>query len=115
MPEDQDHLQVTIRVLAPHGKSESLVNAMRSLMGSIRARSGCVSSQVYQDSDNPESISLVQEWENVEKFGQHVGSKEYRHILEWMELSVEQPKVTVCDRINPDGMELIERLRGTPQ
>ncbi|MFZ9037007.1 MAG: putative quinol monooxygenase [Gammaproteobacteria bacterium] len=107
---DQDQLQVIIKVTAPDGRHDSLIGAIKALLGSIRARAGCIDCHEYQDTENPEDMALLQEWESENAFADHVGSRDYRYILEWMEMSASVPEVTVCRGLEHRGFDVIRRL-----
>lgn len=100
-----------IKVIAPRGQHESIARAIRSLVGLTQSRSGCLECHVYQESENPEEIVLFEEWENEEALAAHVESSSYRHVLEWMEMSVKKPTVTICRQPDHEGLEFIKQYR----
>jgi quinol monooxygenase YgiN len=99
-----------IEVIAPEGLGENLVDTIKPLMGSIRTRAGCVHCHIYQDSQNSEELALLQEWDSESAFAAHVGSKDYRYILEWIEGSATKPKVTICRKLHHGGFKIIKDL-----
>jgi quinol monooxygenase YgiN len=99
-----------IKVIAPEGLGENLVDTVKPLMGSIRARAGCVHCHIYQDSQDPKEMALLQEWESESAFAAHVGSKDYRYILEWMDRSAVKPRVTICKNLDHGGFKVIKNL-----
>lgn len=101
-----------IQVIAPEGLGDSLAGTIKPLTGLIRSHAGCTSCQIYQDSQNPEEMALLQEWVSEDMFAAHVVSKEYRYILEWMEMSSTKPQVTVCRKPDHEGFKLIKDLLG---
>lgn len=106
-----ESLQIQIKVVSPTGLCQQTLGTIRHLLGPIRSRAGCLACRIYQDAECPEEVTLFEEWENELSFVEHVSSSDYRHILEWIELSVEQPEVTVCKKINHDGLKLIKKIR----
>ncbi len=111
MGDEHDPLQVIIKVNAPDGMYDSLIGTIKPLLGSIRSRAGCIDCHVYQDTEHHEEMALLQEWESESAFADHVSSRDYRYILEWMEMSASEPAVTVCRGLNRHGFELISNLR----
>ena len=107
-----DPLQVTITIIAPVGRSDQVASTLRPILGSVRARSGCLGCHIYQDVESPEEVVLLQEWENENEFTDHLASKEYRHILEWIEMSSKKPKVTVYHRPSASGLDYIKQIIG---
>ena len=110
MRKDQESILVMIRAIAPEGKGKNLISTIRPLMGSIRSRAGCIHCQILQDSQTPEEMALLQEWENESAFTSHVGSRDYRYILEWMEMSCRKPEITIFRNPQHNGFEHIKRL-----
>jgi quinol monooxygenase YgiN len=110
MPENRDSVLVMIQLVAPEGLGDSLVSTIKPLTGMIRSNAGCSSCHIYQDSQNPEEMVLLQEWDSEHLFAAHVVSKEYRYILEWMEMSSTKPQVTVCKKPDRGGFKLITDL-----
>ncbi len=115
MQDKQDPLQVIIKVTAPDGLNDALIGTIRPLLGSIRSRAGCLDCHVYQDAEHPEEMALLQEWETESAFAEHVGSRDYRYILEWMEMSDCTPAVTVSRELNRSGFEVIKKLMRVKQ
>ncbi len=111
MYNNRDPLQVIIKVNAPDGMHDNLIGTIRPLLGSIRSLPGCLECHVYQDAEHREEMALLQEWESESAFARHVGSRDYRYILEWMEMSASKPTVTVSREMNRRGLEIIENLR----
>ena len=110
MPNQEDPLLVMITVIAPEGSSENLIGTIKPLIGSIRSRAGCINCHIYQDIHNPEEMALLQEWDSEAAFAAHVGSRDYRYILEWMEMSTTKPQFTICKRPDYKGFKLIRNL-----
>jgi len=109
--QSREQLQVMIKIIAPDGSNEQIIRTLQPLLGSIRSRDGCLSCHFYQDAENPDEVALFEEWRDEASFAEHVGSKDYRFILEWMEMSIKKPTVTVCREPNHNGIEFIKRLK----
>lgn len=99
-----------IQVIAPEGLGDSLMGTIKPLTGLIRSHAGCTSCHIYQDSQNPEEMALLQEWESENTFAAHIGSKDYRYILEWMEMSATKPEVTICKNPDHKGLKVMKDL-----
>ena len=105
-----EQVQVMIKVVSPEGKSEQVVGTIRPLLGSIRSRAGCLDCRILQDVENQDEITLLMAWRNETSFNGHVVSRDYRHILEWMEMSCRKPEITISREPDRNGMEFIEGL-----
>ena len=88
-----------------------MVGTIRPLLGSIRSRAGCRNCEVYSDAESPDEVVLLEEWENEAMFIDHVSSRDYRYILEWMEQSVVKPEVRVGAVTKSNGLEYIRNIR----
>ena len=104
-------LQIVTKVVAPDRLSEEIFGTIQPILGSIRSRNGCIGCHLYRDSEDPNEMILFEEWKNEAAFTEHVRSSDYRHILEWMELSTMKPEVTVSNRLNDDGLQLIRKIK----
>ena len=111
MGQSKEQLQVMIKITAPEGSNEKAIETLQPLLGSIRSRDGCLGCHLYQDEGNPDEVVLFEEWRDEASFAEHVSSKDYRFILEWMELSIKKPTVTVCRGPNHNGIEFIKRVK----
>ena len=111
MHNNRDPLQVIIKVNAPEGMHDNLIGTIKPLLGSVRSRPGCIDCHVYQNTEHREEMALLQEWESESAFADHVSSRDYRYILEWMEMSASKPTVTVSRELNRKGFEIIKGLR----
>ena len=95
----------------PDGSNKKIIGILQPLSGSSSSRDGCPSFHLYQDSENQDEVALFEEWRDEASFAEYVNSKNYRFILEWMEMSIKKPTVTVCRGPNHNGIEFIKRLK----
>ena len=93
-------------------KHKDALQTVRSILGLTRAQPGCISMMFYQDTNDPERMMLIEEWENWGNLENHIRSDSYRSILELMELSSKLPEIKFHSVSDTKGMEVIERLRG---
>ena len=105
----------TMRVAAPPAKRTEMLQALRSLVGPMSALSGCRCCRLYQDADDENAITWLEEWESREQLDRHVRSSEYRTLLSVMDLSAVQPEVRFNTVAKTAGMELIrDAMSGEP-
>jgi quinol monooxygenase YgiN len=81
-------------------------------MGPTRAQLKCISCQLYQDVEDAELVSFIQEWESQEALNDHIRSDDYRKVLAVMELASEPPEIKFITAVKTEGLELIEEIRG---
>jgi len=104
-------LITSVRINAPPKRRDEILKTLRSLLGPTRVLPGCVSCRFYQDVENPNLLTLIEEWESREALNRHVRSNDYRKLLTAMDLASERPVVQFCSVSSESGMELIEEIR----
>ena len=83
----------TLRILtAPRSRAE-VVRTLAAQLGPTRVQPGCRKCDLYQDVDNPEAVTLVEEWESQADLDPRLRSEDYRAVLEAIELSQEPPVI----------------------
>ena len=104
-------LITNVQINAPPGRRDEILKTLRSLLGPTRVLPGCVSCRFYQDVENPNLLTLIEEWEDREALDRYIRSNDYRKILAAMDLASEPPEVQFCSVSSVLGMELIKELR----
>ena len=102
----------SVRINAPLGKRDEIVKTLGSLLGPTRVLPGCLSCNIYQDLENPNMLTLIEEWESRASLDRHVRSDEFRRILAAIDLASEPPEIRFCSVASTSGIELIEEIRG---
>jgi quinol monooxygenase YgiN len=83
----------TLRIVAaPHSRAE-VVRTLAAQLGPTRVQPGCRRCDLYQDVENPEAITLVEEWESQADLDPRLRSEDYRAVLAAIELSQEPPVI----------------------
>jgi quinol monooxygenase YgiN len=102
----------TLRIVtAPHSRV-GVVRALAAQLGPTRVQPGCSRCDLYQDLENGDVITLVEEWESQSALGLRLGSEEYRSVLAAIELAREQPVIHFDTIIRRAGLEVIVAARG---
>ena len=83
----------TLRILTAPQNRAAVVRTLTAQLGSTRVQPGCRTCGLYQDVENPEAITLVEEWETQGGLSRRLRSEEYRAVLAAIELSQEQPEI----------------------
>ncbi len=94
-----------------HGEAASV---LRSLVGPVRAESGCRATRLMTDSGGGHRLTWVEEWSGVEDFERHLRGVAFRKILAVIELAAEPPIVEIDDVASRRGFELVEEVLGRP-
>ncbi|NLO46951.1 MAG: antibiotic biosynthesis monooxygenase [Clostridiales bacterium] len=42
---------------------------------------GCLSYELYQDTDNPQILTMIEEWESTEALNNHMAAKHFQDII----------------------------------
>ncbi|TEU05224.1 MAG: hypothetical protein E3J22_05920 [Candidatus Aminicenantes bacterium] len=103
---------VILRLSVPSEKRSDTVRAIRSIIGPTEAQLDCTLCRVYSQTENSDSLVLLEEWKSQEGLEQHIRSDDFRTILAVMDLAIEPPEIKFVTASNTAGMELIEELRG---
>ena len=101
----------TLRMSVSSEKRDDVIRTLRLVMGPTLAQRRCISCRLYQDVEDENLLSFVQEWKSREALDEHIRSKDYRKILAVMELASEPPEIKFVESLKTDGMELIEEIR----
>ena len=102
----------TLRIVTGPRSRAGVVRALAAQLGPTRVQPGCSRCDLYQDLENGDVITLVEEWESQASLGLRLGSEEYRSILAAIELSQEQPVIHFDTIIRRAGLEVIAAARG---
>ena len=102
----------SLKIKVSHEKQQSALQTIRTILGWTCAQPGCISMTFYQDTNDTESMVLLEEWKDWRSIEEHIQSESYRNILELMELSSEQPEIKFNTVSSTKGMDVIEKLRG---
>lgn len=85
---------------------------LRSLVGPVRAESGCCATGLLTEVEEELALTWVEEWRSVVDFEQHLQKPAFRKILAVMELSSVPPVVEIDDVSSRRGFEMVEEILG---
>jgi len=102
----------TLRIVtAPKSRAE-VVRTLTAQLGPLRVQPGCLRCDLYQDIENRETITLVEEWESQTELDLRLRSEEYRAVLATIELAQEQPVIHFDTVTRRAGLEIVASARG---
>ena len=102
----------TLRIVtAPKSRAE-VVRTLTAQLGPLRVQPGCHRCDLYQDIENREAITLVEEWESQAELDLRLRSEEYRTVLATIELAQEQPVIHFDTVARREGLEIVASARG---
>jgi quinol monooxygenase YgiN len=102
---------VTLRVTAPPGRREELMNVFWLLLGPVQAEPGCLGCRLYQEVGEEDSLLYVEEWETPEQLERHMRSPRYERLLAAMEVSARPPALRYQSVLKGQGLEYLEAVR----
>jgi len=103
----------TVRFQPPPERRADVIEILRSIQGSVRTEPGCAAFDIYAEEGPESAVLLVERWETDVALDAHLRSENYRSILCAIELSGERPDIRFEHVSASQGIELIERRRGT--
>jgi len=74
-------VNVLIKIVVKKYKKEEFIEYMQMFRAKIRRQPGCVSYDLYQDSDEENTFRLVNKWETAEAMEKHFQTREYELLL----------------------------------
>lgn len=93
------------------GKREEMLELLRFSVDRLTGRPGCLSSGVYEASDETHTILYLERWESQEALHRHIQSNLYRGVLNALDLAREPRGITFHEISETRSMELILTLR----
>jgi quinol monooxygenase YgiN len=101
----------TLRVVAPTAKRRELVGSVGALLAETRAQPGCVDARLYADTEDPNAIALIEEWDSWPDLDRHLAADAGRTILAAMESSTVLPEVRFDSVEHRAGLEVFAEAR----
>ena len=102
----------TLRILtAPKSRAE-VVRTLSAQLGPTRVQPGCHRCDLYQDIENRETITLVEEWESQAELDLRLRSDDYRSVLATIEMAQEEPVIHFDTVTRRGGLEIVASARG---
>jgi len=94
---------VSVTVLATlklkPGMAEAVLGGLKGLLPDTRAYQGCQSIKIVQDLDNPDTVALVEEWENRSDHEAYLAWRAEQGELDKMaEVLAEPPTFQYCSQ-----------------
>ena len=91
---------------------DEAASALRSLVGPVRAETGCRATMLLTDAAGGTELTWVEEWRGLEDFERHLRGMAFRRIVAVIELAAERPAVEIDDVSSRRGFELVEEILG---
>ncbi len=105
-------ITATIRIRVSKGKKGEVVRLLRSLIGPTRVETGCMNCHLYQDVNDQDVITWMEQWNSQDDLNCHLRTPQYKRILAALDMSDVQPEIRFDTVVETKGMQLIEEARG---
>ena len=102
---------VTLRIKVPRERHRDFMDSARLIVEPTKIQTGCISCRLYQDSDEPDVVFLVEEWKSRKELDRHLNSDQYRIVLSLMEASDQFSEIKLSTISKTEGLEAIEAVR----
>ena len=84
-PKTKGMEKMSIRVVARHvvkeGGKEELVAILQELVQKTRLENGCISYSLYESLDDPNVVTMLEEWESKEALDAHIKAEHFTRII----------------------------------
>lgn len=101
---------VTMRMTVRPDKRHDFMESIRGMLSPTRVERGCISYCLYEDIENKNTFTLVEEWKTRNDLEKHVLTKNYRRLLELLELLSEPYELRFSTALQEADMELMLEL-----
>jgi len=105
-----DSIIVTLRMTVRPDRHHDFTESIRGMLGPTRAERGCIRYCLYEDIENKNTFTLVEEWKTRDDLEKHVRSDNYQRLLELMDLLSEPCELRFSAFSQTAEMELMLEL-----
>jgi quinol monooxygenase YgiN len=102
---------MTIRVGVPKRKRQELFQTLQALRDSTRREQGCLTSRIYTETQDEDSVYLVEEWLLQSDLDRHIQSNDFAVLFGALTLLQSEPAPEVRILAPTGGLEAIEAVR----
>jgi quinol monooxygenase YgiN len=103
-------LRITMNVIPK--KQMEASQTLLSMIEPMGKEKGCLSSGVFCDMEDENTLSLIEEWETREDLDRHIRSKRFSVLLGAESLLKEPSEIQIHTVSHSEGVEVVNALRG---
>ncbi len=89
-------------------KRDGFLKTVRSMLEPTRVEQGCISFYFYQDIEDQNTFTLMEEWETSTDYDNHIRRDSYKKLLALIELLSESPEIKINKVSQRAGLEYVE-------
>ncbi len=102
-----------LRMKVRPGNRDELLQVIRRMLEPTRVEQGCLGFRFYQDIEDGNAYTFIEEWESREDLEVHFLTESYRELLAVMDLLLaEPPQLDIHTVSQTAGIEFIEAVLG---
>jgi quinol monooxygenase YgiN len=101
----------TINMTLPEKEFDQGLIILKSLALQSKVHDGCLSSQIYCNSQDENSLMFQQIWNDEESLTNHLCSDEYQQVLLVLEMATKKPEIRFDTVSTSTGIETIQKAR----
>ncbi len=105
-------ITATLRISVSKGKKGEVVRLLRSLIGPTGVETGCLSCYLYQDVNDQDVITWMEQWSSQDDLNCHLRTPQYKRILAALDMADVPPEIRFDTVVETKGMQLIEEALG---
>ncbi len=100
------------RIVAPEGKRRDIVEALEFLKGPTGVSRGCRACRIFQDVENENALTYLEQWETQADLEAHLQSRYFRQLLPLIDMSAEPPEIVFSTFCPVQGMDYVAGVLG---
>ena len=104
-------VQVILRIVTHPDSAKEMIHTLRSLMLPLQAAAGFIACRLYVDTECPEELCYVEEWQTSGQLDQQIRSSHYTRLLALMEEAAEPPGLQLNWVTAVKGLDYLEAVR----
>ena len=103
---------VTLHLKVLPEKRLDMLRTIRAGIGPTSAHPGCLQCELFNSTENDDSLLLLGKWQSREDLYRHIKTPEFRKIMVAMDSACEPPEISFSECGLTEGIELVEKILG---
>jgi quinol monooxygenase YgiN len=104
-------VQLLIRLMAPPGRLQQTIQALRSVMSPAHPGRGGAGAHISSDVGDGNVLYYAEDWSDVESLNEHLRSLQFGRTLALMETAAEAPSLEFRFVSDTRGLEYVAEVR----
>jgi len=102
----------SLSIWVPQSHRNDVLKTVGALLEPTRVLPGCLGCRLYTDIEDPNAVTLVEEWASQRALDRHLTSDAYKALIAAIELSSRPPVIRFDSIAQRAGIEVIEAAWG---